>query len=107
MWPYPTVPVDGRAVVDEDGEDQVCECGNSSWTEGWAQADRFGRLTFAAAGSSDPAEFAVCPVCGRVYPNGELFEGAAVAVARYDVASGVFVAALAQYNRDAYGAPGA
>ena len=84
-WPYPTVRVDGTATVDEEGENQVCACGNDSWTQDWRSADRLGRLAFDAAGSADPDEFAVCPVCGRVYPNAALFHGAAAAVARYEI----------------------
>ena len=107
-WPYPTVDVDGSAVVDEEGENQSCACGNDSWTQDWRAADREGRLSFDAAGSSDAEEFAVCPVCGRVYPNGALFYGeAAVAVARYDTGSAAFVAALARYDGEAYGGPAA
>lgn len=102
-WPYPTVPVDGIATVDEDGENQVCACGNDSATQDWRSADRHGCLTFDAAGSSDPNEFAVCPVCGRVYPNAALFRGAAAAVARYEITSAKFVAALQRYDHDAYG----
>ena len=103
-WPYVTVAVDGVAVVDEDGEDQVCACGNSSLTEDWRHADRWGRLSFESSGSSDPAEFAVCPVCGRVYSNALLFVSLVVpAVARYDVQDAAFAAALALYDRQAYG----
>lgn len=106
-WPYPTVVVDGKATVEDDGENQVCECGNDSWTQDWRHADRDGRLTFDASGSSDPDEFAVCPVCGRVYANGALFKGdAASAVARYDVSSPGFTAALRRYDQDAYGSGG-
>ncbi len=106
-WPYPTVDVDGQATVEDDGENQVCECGNDSWTQDWRHADRDGRLTFDASGSSDPDEFAVCPVCGRVYANGALFKGdAASAVARYDVSSPGFTAALRRYDQDAYGSGG-
>lgn len=91
-------------MVDEDGENQVCACGNDSATQDWRSADRHGRLTFDAAGSSDPDEFAVCPVCGRVYPNAALFRVVAVAaVARYEVTSAEFIAALRRYDQDAYG----
>ncbi|WP_104132321.1 hypothetical protein [Cryobacterium sp. M91] len=106
-WPYPTVSVDGNATVDDDGENQLCECGNDSWAEDWRHADRDGNLSFEASGSSDPAEFTVCPVCGRVYTNLSLFDAravAAAAVAQYDVSSPLFAAALARYDRDAYGA---
>ena len=96
-WPYPTVRVDGIATVDEDGENQVCACGNDSATQDWRSADRHGRLTF------DPDEFAVCPVCGRVYRNAALFQGAAAAVARYEITSAEFTAALRRYDHDAYG----
>lgn len=107
-WPYPTVPVDGSATVDDDGENQACACGNDSWAEDWRHADRNGCLSFEASGSFDPAEFAVCPACGRVYPNVVLFDasaGTAAAVARYDVSSPLFTAALARYDHEAYGAP--
>ncbi len=90
-WPYRTVRVDGQATIDDDGENQTCACGNDSWTQDWHHADRDGRLTFDASGSSDPDEFAVCPACGRVYPNGALFEGGVVpAVARYKISSAEF-----------------
>lgn len=106
-WPYPTLIVDGQATVEDDGENQVCECGNDSWTQDWRHADRDGRLTFDASGSSDPDEFAVCPVCGRVYVNGALFGGGVVpAVARYEISSAEFVEALRLYDRDAYGPGG-
>lgn len=105
-WPYPTVPVDGIAWTDVDGEDQVCECGNSSLSYDWCAADAAGRLSADSAGSSDPAEHAVCPVCGRVYPNGELFSGLPThAIARYDTGSGEFTAARLSYERATYGAP--
>ena len=105
-WPYPTVPVDGVACTDVDGEDQVCECGNSSLTFDWCAADATGRLSAFAAGSSDPAEHAVCPLCGRVYPNEGLFTGQPTyAIARYDTDSTEFTAARLAYERDAYGAP--
>lgn len=107
-WPYPTVPVDGNATVTDDGDNQVCECGNDSRAEDWRQSDRDGRLTFEASGSSDPTEFTVCPVCGRVYTNLALFDanaGAAAAAARYDVSSPEFATALAGYDRDAYWGP--
>ena len=107
-WPYPTVPVDGTASIDDDGENQTCACGNDSWTQDWRHADSHGRLTFEAAGSSDPDEFAVCPVCGRVYPNRALFVGGddVAAVTRYDTSSTAFTVALAGYDRDAYEGPG-
>ena len=104
-WPYPTVPVDGNATLDGDGENQVCECGNDSWAENWRHSDRDGHLSFEASGSSDPAEFTVCPACGRVYTNLALFDanaGAAAAVAQYDASSPLFTAALARYDREAY-----
>ena len=107
-WPYPTVPVDGNVTVTDDGDNQVCACGNDSRAEDWRQADRDGRLTFEASGSSDSAEFTVCPVCGRVYTNLALFDanaGAAAAAARYDVSSPAFATALARYDRDAYWGP--
>lgn len=103
-WPYRTVRVDGQATIDDDGENQTCACGNDSWTQDWHHADRDGRLTFDASGSSDPDEFAVCPACGRVYPNGALFEGGVVpAVARYKISSAEFVEAARRYKRDAHG----
>lgn len=105
-WPYPTVPVDGSVFVDEDGENQVCECGNDSWTNDWMHADRNGLLTLRPDGSADPDEFAVCPTCGRVFSNAELFELAdstAPAVARYDTTSLAFTAASAWYQSEAYG----
>ncbi len=105
-WPYATVSVDGQAVIDEDGENQACACGNDSWTEDWRHADRFGRLSFDSSGSDDPEEYAVCPVCGRVYSNAQLFVSLVVpAVARYDVTGAEFVAALERYDRVAYGPP--
>lgn len=105
-WPYPTVRVDGIATVDENGENQVCACGNDSATHDWRSADRHGRLTFDAAGSSDPDEFAVCPECGRVYSNRELFaSGHVPAVARFDVDTDDFIEALALYDRLAYRGP--
>lgn len=103
-WPYPTVLADGQATVEDDGENQVCECGNDSWTQDWHHADCDGRLSFDASGSSDPDEFVVCPVCGRVYPNSALFGGGIMpAVARYEISSAEFVEAARRYERDAYG----
>lgn len=107
-WPYPTVLVDGEITVDEEGENQTCECGNDSQTECWCQATSDGRLSWIADGSSDPSEFAVCPVCGRVYPNVTLFEAqgsTAAAIARYDTTSPAFIEDLRRYNHDAYGDP--
>src|SRR5690606_17291938 len=43
--------------------------------------------------------------CGRVYSNADLFQsddGIVAAVARYDVSARVFMAARAQYDREAY-----
>lgn len=108
-WPYPTRAARGSAQVDDDGENQRCACGNDSHSEDWRHADRTGRLTFDASGSSDPAEFAVCPECGRIYSNAQLFDpidGKAPATARYDVNARAFRTALAQYNRAAYEASG-
>jgi hypothetical protein len=104
-WPYRTVDVDGSASVDADGENQTCACGNDSATQDWRAANQQGHLTFEASGSSDPAEHAVCPVCGRVYLNADLFadDRCAEAVARYDTADPRFVAALVHYDHDAYG----
>lgn len=105
-WPYPTVPVDGTAQVDEDGENQTCACGNDSMTQNWCHATRDGQLRWMPEGSVDPEEFAVCPICGRVYPNAALFTaqgGTAAACARYDDSSTLFRAAVAQYERAAYG----
>ena len=104
-WPYRTVVVDGFAVVDDDGENQVCACGNDSATQDWRHADTLGRLTFEASGSGDPAEHAVCPVCGRIYLNASLFNpGESIAaIARYDVTDPGFLSDLAMYDRDAYG----
>ncbi|WP_193597864.1 hypothetical protein [Microbacterium sp. YJN-G] len=104
-WPYPTVPVRGSLTVDSDGENQRCACGNSSYAQDWNHADQTGQLTFEASGSSEPEEFAVCPSCGRVYSNADLFQsddGIVAAVARYDVNTRVFKAARVQYDREAY-----
>lgn len=106
-WPYPTVPVRGSLTVNSDGEKQRCACGNDSYAQDWNHADLNGQLTFAASESSDPAEFAVCPSCGRVYSNADLFQskdGIVAAVARYDVNARVFMAARVQYDREAYAA---
>lgn len=105
-WPYPVVQVDGSVYVDEDGEDQVCECGNDSWTEDWMHADSAGNLALRPNGSADPAEFAVCPVCGRVYANCDLFtlsDSRAPAIARYDTTSEAFARARDWYQSNAYG----
>lgn len=105
-WPYPTVPADGLAWTDVDGEDQVCECGNSSLSYDWRAADSTGRLSANSAGSSDPSEYAVCPLCGRVYSNEALFTGSpAPAIARYDTSSIEFTIARRAYEKDAYGEP--
>lgn len=105
-WPYPTVPVDGIAWTDVDGEDQVCECGSSSLSYDWCAADATGRLSTYSAGSSDPTEYAVCPQCGRLYPNEGLFSGQpTAAIARFDTSSTEFAAARGIYNKDAYGGP--
>ncbi|WP_404435168.1 hypothetical protein LG322_08430 [Microbacterium aerolatum] len=104
-WPYPTISVDGDAIVDEDGDTQTCACGNDSLSFDWRHATQDGRLRWMPDGSSNPAEFAVCPVCGRVYANGDLFEaqhGPVAAVTRYDVNTAAFKTALTQYDRVAY-----
>lgn len=105
-WPYPTVRADGEASVDEDGETQTCECGNDTWTQDMRHATRDGRLQWMPDGSADPEEFAVCPLCGRVYSNDALFDaqgGTAPAIARYDVTNSAFIADLTRYGQDAYG----
>lgn len=107
-WPYPTVPVDGEAYVDEDGDTQTCACGNDNWSQDLRHATSDGRLLWMPEGSADPDEFAVCPLCGRVYPNAALFVaqgGTAPAVARYDVSSADFIRDLARYGQDAYRDP--
>ena len=105
--PYLTVAVDGHATVDRDGENQMCEGGNDSWSANWRHADRDDNLSLEASGSSDPAEFSVCPSCGRVYTNVALFDasagGAAPAVAQNDTSSARFTAELARYDSEAYG----
>lgn len=103
-WPYPTLPVRGSLTVGVDGKNQRCACGDDTHSSGWNHADATGRLTFAAFGSSDPDEFAVCPSCGRMYSNADIFQaayGIATAIARYDVNSRDFNAARAQYDREA------
>lgn len=102
---YPTslTSVDGTARVTEDGENQTCECGNDSETDDWAAADRNGHLNPDSLGSGDEEEYAVCPDCGRVYSNADLFKGDAPAVARYDTNSAEFKSALADYNTAVYG----
>jgi len=109
QWPYPTRTVRGRAQVASDSENQTCTCGNDSHSQGWRHADRTGRLSVDASGSFDPAEFVVCPECGRVYSNAKLFDPTdekVPAMARYDVRSRPFLAALAQYEREVDEAPG-
>lgn len=104
-WPYPTVPVDGKATVDEDGDTQTCACGNGSCALDWRHATQDGRLQWMADGSSNPAEFAVCPVCGRIYANGDLFgaqAGSVAAIARYDTRSAESIEDLSQYDHFAY-----
>lgn len=106
-WPYPTVPVRGSLTVDSDGNNPRCACGHDSGSQYWAHADRTGRLTFAVCETSDPDEFAVCPSCGRVYSNADLFhsdDGVVAAIAQYDVNARVFKAARVQYDREAYAA---
>lgn len=106
-WPYPTIAADGSARTDVDGDNQVCECGNDSHSYDWYAADGEGRLCAEAMGSPDPSEHAVCPQCGRVYLNEDLFSGrAAPAVVRYAVDDHEFRSALRVYEREAYGAPG-
>lgn len=105
-WPYPTVPADGEASIDDDGENQTCECGNDVWASDWCHATSDGKLRWMTNGSSDPEEFAVCPVCGRVYPNVGLFQaqgGSTPAVARYDTRSEAFKTAVIEYASAAYG----
>lgn len=107
-WPYPTLAVRGSAQADSDGQHQMCACGNDSHSADWCHADRTGRLSFGTSGSSDPAEFAVCPVCGRVYSKAALLDPTdegVPAVARYDANSRPFLTALAQYDREAWQAP--
>ena len=104
-WPYPTVPVRGSLTMDSEGENQRCACGDVSHAQDWNHADHTGRLTLAASRSFSPDEFAVCPSCGRVYSNADLFrsdDGVVAAVARYDVNARVFRAARVQYDREAY-----
>lgn len=108
---YPTAPVSpgDTATVALEGELQECVCGNHTRADDWAAADRNGVITFAAAGSANEDDHAVCPSCGRVYRNADLFLAdliPAAAVARYDTTSPEFVAAIARYNRDAYGDSG-
>ncbi|CAD6016161.1 hypothetical protein [Agreia sp. COWG] len=102
IYPLASLPNDGVAITDEDGENQTCPCGNDSQAADWVPADTTGAMTFEASGSSNPAEHTVCPECGRLYRNADLFTGAAAPIARYDVTSAAFTAALAQYNRYAF-----
>lgn len=106
VWPYPTITADGDATVDEDGDNQTCECGNDVWSSDWCHASSDGHLRWMTNGSTDPEEFAVCPVCGRVYANAGLFKAqgrSTAAVARYDVNSDAFKAAVFEYVSAAYG----
>ncbi|ARJ07639.1 hypothetical protein GCM10010988_40430 [Cnuibacter physcomitrellae] len=98
---YPVV--DGIAVADVDGENQTCACGNDSYAADWYAADSEGAITFDSSGSTNPDEHTLCPACGRLYRNTDLFTGTAAAVARYDTHSPAYLAALEQYERDAYG----
>lgn len=104
-WPYPTVAVHGSLTVANDDDSQRCACGNGSYAQDRMHADPTGQLTFAASGSSRPDEFTVCPSCGRVYRNADLFhsdDGVVAAVARYEVSAPVFRAACTQYQREAH-----
>lgn len=107
---YPTVPLGEEitATVTEDGEDQVCACGNSSATEDWMAADASGRIDPEAAGSSDEREHTICPVCGLIYRNADLFAigdsgGTVAAIARADTTSEAFVTDRRAYDAAVYG----
>ncbi|AXH37484.1 hypothetical protein DVJ78_18070 (plasmid) [Humibacter sp. BT305] len=100
---YPAVDVDECAVVDVDGENQTCACGNDTYAADWYAADTTGAVTFCCSASTNPDEHTLCPACGRLYRNADLFTGTATAIARYDTHSPAYLAALEQYERDAYG----
>lgn len=100
---YPVVDADGCAAVDVDGENQTCACGNDTYAADWYAADSTGAVTFWCSASTNPDEHTLCPVCGRLYRNADLFADNATAVARYDTHSPAYLAALEQYERDAYG----
>ncbi|WP_202567693.1 hypothetical protein [Agreia sp. COWG] len=108
-WPYPTTAsvTRGGSTVAADGENQTCVCGNDSQSTDWAAGDASGNITFLASGSADADDHAICPDCGRVYQNRDLFAAAeeqpASAVTQYDIRSAFFIAALRRYNNDAYG----
>lgn len=109
QWPYPTTEFDdgARAFVDEDGENQTCACGNDSFTNDWVAADASGRISPDSQGSADPAEHTVCPSCGLVYLNEDLFGAAetpARPIARFDLSDPRFREALKAYEASVYGA---
>lgn len=105
-YPLSSDPLDGEVTVSDDGEDQDCVCGNSASGSGyWLDADPDGKIDADRQQSTDEADHAICPNCGRVYENGALFEalgGSAPAVARYDVTSPEFQAARQAYEDEIF-----
>lgn len=105
-YPLSSELLDGEVTVSDDGEDQECVCGNAAVGDGyWLDADPDGKIDPDRQQSTDDADHAVCPKCGRVYENGALFEAvgsSAPAVARYDVESPEFQAARQAYEDEIF-----
>lgn len=109
---YPTVPFDTAAAarLEDEGENQVCACGNDSTATGWRAANAAGRLSPDDLGDDDDNGHNICAACGLVYRNGDLFgmeeHGAtAAAFARYDISDPTFQLELARYDHVVYGDP--
>lgn len=95
------------ACATNEGENQVCSCGNDTLRLDWIAADRTQRPSPASAGSSDPHEHYICPKCGSIYRNGDLYDAQddqpVYAIAQLDLADEATRAAIAAYDTMVYG----
>lgn len=77
------------AYIENAGENQICECGNDTLINDWYGADRNGRIDPSCQASADPEECTVCPSCGAIFRNRDLFalvDGVvAFAIAHHDL----------------------
>ncbi|MEK6310562.1 MAG: hypothetical protein V4755_07620 [Curtobacterium sp.] len=98
---------DGAALtVDEDGDDQVCSCSNSSWSNWWASGLPDGTVSMDAVGRGDDDLTVICPQCGLVFRLGDTDYGTATApIGRFDTADEHFRAALDHQHRMLFGTP--
>lgn len=94
------------AHITDDSENQVCGCGNDTYSNDWCAADADGHLNPAHAGTERLDLTTVCPTCGAIYSNTALMTAEPhtpiAAIGHRDLDSTAWRLELADYNRSLY-----